>query len=128
MANPKILYTPAGGSEQTLNFVSPPSQQPGYLKAALRHDNISTAGIQESVLERIDRQFEIHLEWIRTGADLQNWGAFLDHALTGAPFAYYPDASQSAYVNGVLVETETRIDNKAPGIYALTLRFRENVS
>ena len=54
MANPKITYTPDGGTEQTLNFVHPPRNQPGYSKIAVRHDNVSTAGIRESVLERVD--------------------------------------------------------------------------
>ena len=102
MANPQIIYTPAGGTQQTLSFTSPPQQQPAYEKSAVRHDNVSTAGIRESVLERIDQFMEISLDWIRAGTDLANWTAFLDFALTGAAFAYYPDSSVNFYTNYVL--------------------------
>src|SRR5574337_426998 len=119
MANPKIVYTPEGGAEQTLAFLSPPRNLPGYSKTAVRHDNLSTAGIRESVLERIDEFLELSMEWIRSGTDLQNWQAFLDHALTGAPFAYYPDAAQPDFTNYLLEDTETRIEYKAPGIFSL---------
>lgn len=128
MSNPKIVYTPAGGTEQTLSFVFPPRQQPAYQKAAVRHDNVSTAGIRESVLERVDEFLEFSLEWIQAGADLANWQAFLDYALTGAPFAYYPDASQAGFINYVLEDNETKIEYKAPGMYSLTLKLRRQVA
>jgi hypothetical protein len=128
MANPQIIYTPPGGPQQIVNFVSPPRQQPGYLKAAIRHDNISTAGIRESVLERIDQFMELSLNWIRAGADLANWTAFLDYALTGAAFAYYPDASLTAYINYVLEDTGARVDYQGAGIYSLKLKCRVLVS
>ena len=128
MSNPQIIYTPAGGTQQTLSFVSPPKQQPGYLKAAVRHDNISTSGIRESVLERIDQFTELTLDWIRGGTDYANWSAFLDFALTGAAFAYYPDASQTFYTNYVLEDTGARMDYKAAGVYSLKLKFRVLVS
>ena len=127
MAYPKITYTPAGGTEQTLNFDFPPRQLPGYQKTAVRHDNVSTAGIRESVLERIDEFLEITMEWIQAGTDLANWRAFLDHALTGAPFAYYPEASLPAFTNYALEDTETQIEYKAPGVYALKLKLRKQV-
>lgn len=127
MAYPKIVYTPAGGTEQTLNFVLPPRMQPGYQKAAVRHDNVSTAGLRESVLERIDEFLEFTLEWIKVGADLANWTAFLDYALTGAPFAYYPDASQQAFTNYLLEDSEAKIEYKAAGVWSLTLKLRKQV-
>jgi hypothetical protein len=128
MANPQIVYTPPGGLQQIVNFVSPPQQQPAYVKAAIRHDNISTAGIRESVLERTDEFMELSLNWIRAGADHANWTAFLDYALTGAAFAYYPDASLNDYTNYVLDDTGARIEYKAAGVYSLKLKCRVLVS
>ena len=128
MSFPKIVYTPAGGTEQTLNFVSPPARQPGYWKTAVRHDNVSSAGVRESVLERVDQFLEINLDWIRAGTDLANWQAFLDHALAGAVFAYYPDASIASFTNYVLEDTETRIEFKAAGVFTLRLKFRKAVT
>ncbi len=128
MSNPKIVYTPAGGTEQTLDFTSPPQQQPGYSKNAVRHDNISTAGIRESVLERIETFLEINVNYIQAGTDLANWNEFLDHALTGAPFAYYPDASQTGFVNCLLDDTSATVAYMAPGFYSVKLKFRQQVS
>jgi hypothetical protein len=127
MSYPKIVYTPAGGTEQTLNFVFPPRQLPGYQKTAVRHDNVSTAGIRESVLERVDEFLEFAMGWIRTGTDLANWQAFLDHALTGAAFAYFPDAAQSAFTNYLLEDTETQIEYKTPGVYTVKLKMRKQI-
>lgn len=128
MANPQIIYTPAGGTQQTLSIASPPQQQPGYLKTAVRHDNVSTSGVRESVLERIDQFAELNMEWIRSGADLANWALFLDCALTGAAFAYYPDAAVNSYTNYVLEDTGTQIAYKAAGVYSLKLKLRVLVS
>ena len=128
MSNPKITYTPQGGAEQTLNFVFPPRQLPGYQKTAVRHDNVSTAGLRESVLERVDEFLEFSMDFIKSGTDLANWQTFLDHALAGAAFAYYPDAAQSAFTNYVLEDTEASIEWKAPGVYTLTLKLRKQIT
>jgi hypothetical protein len=124
MANPKIVYTPTGGTEQTLDFSAPPRQQPGYSKTAVRHDNISTAGIRESVLERIDTFLEFTVDYIRPGTDLTSWSGFLDYALTGGPFDYYPDALQSGSTSCLLENTDAQIQYKAAGIYSLALKLR----
>ncbi|TAM79185.1 MAG: hypothetical protein EPN47_19445 [Acidobacteria bacterium] len=127
MSYPKIVYTPTGGAEQTLNFTSAPRQQPGYSKGAVRHDNISTAGIRESVLERVDAFLEINVDYIQAGNDLAGWSAFLDFALTGAPFAYFPDASQPAVINCLLEDTGETVGYMSPGIYSVKVKFRQQV-
>jgi len=124
---PKIVYTPSGAAEQTLNFTSAPRQQPGYSKNAVRHDNISTAGIRESVLERIETFVELSMDYIQAGADLENWSNFLDFALTGAPFAYYPDASQAGFISCLLEDTGETVAYVAPGIYSVKVKFRQQV-
>ena len=128
MANPKIVFTLAGGGEQTLTFAFPPQQQPGYFRSAVRHDNVSTAGIRESVLERTDEFLELSLAWIRAGSNLAAWQAFLDQALTGASFSYYPDAGQLAFANYILEDTETKLVWKTPGVYTVSLKLRKLVT
>jgi hypothetical protein len=127
MANPKIVYTPTGGSEQTLNFALPPRDVPAYHKVAVRHDNVSAAGIRESVLERTDEFMEFSMDFIKSGTELANWQAFLDHALTGAAFAYYTDASVNAFGNYLLEDTEITSSRQAPGAYSISLKLRRQV-
>ncbi len=127
MSYPKIVYSPIGASPQTLNFVLPPARQPGTWTVAVRHDNVATSGVRESVLERVDQFLEINLDWIRSGSELAAWQAFLDHALTGATFDYYPDASSPSSTTCVLEDTETRLEFKAAGFYSLTLKLRKAV-
>jgi hypothetical protein len=126
MSNPKITYTPVGGVEQTLTFGAPARFAPGYSRLAVRHDNVSTAGIRESVLERIDDILEITVEWIRV-SEVADWQAFLDHALTGALFAYYPDAAQTSFTNYLLEDAEAKLEWKTPGMYSLRLKFRKQI-
>ena len=127
MSYPKIVYTPIGQSQQTLSFALPPTRQPAAWKAAVRHDNVATSGVRESVLERVDQFLEINMGWIRTGSELANWQAFLDHALTGATFDYYADTSVASFVTCVLEDTEARLEFKAVGVYSLALKLRQAV-
>ncbi len=128
MSYPKIVYTPIGSTQQTLSFVSPPTRQPATWKVAVRHDNVATSGVRESVLERVDQFLEINMDWIRSGSDLANWQAFLEHALTGATFDYYADAAVASSVTCLLEDTEARLEFKAPGVYSLTLKLRKEVA
>jgi hypothetical protein len=120
--NPKIVYTPVGGSPTTLTPAFSPTQQPGYMKTAVRHDNVASSGIRETVLERVDTFLEAN--FLIPAADLAAWQAFLDYALTGAPFAYYPDNSAPDFTNYQLEDTDAKIEYSAPGRYALPMKWR----
>jgi len=123
---PKIIYTPAGGAEQTLQFHAPARFIPGYSRTAVRHDNIATAGIRESVLERIDDLLEIAVEFVFT-ADVAYWQGFFDHALTGAAFAYYPDAAVSSFTNYLFEDTDARLEYVSAGRYQVKLKMRKMI-
>jgi hypothetical protein len=122
MANPKIVYIPVGGVATTLTPAWSPTQQPGYMKTAVRHDNVSSSGIRETVLERVDTFLEATFQV--PVADLAAWQAFLDYALTGAPFAFYADSSGSAYTNYLLEDTDAKIEYSAPERYTLKMTWR----
>ena len=111
----------------TLNFALPPREVPAYQKVAVRHDNVSAAGIRESVLERVDEFLEFSMAFIKSGTEIANWQSFLDHAMTGAAFAYYPDASINAFTNYLLEDTEVTASRKAPGAYSLALKLRKQI-
>jgi hypothetical protein len=127
MANPAIVY-PCGTSTATLNFLRPPTKVPACSSTAVRHDNVASSGLRESVLERIDNFLDLDLEWVGVGPDVQAWGQFMSYALQGGVFTYYPDSSQTAFVNYWLEDTNWTAAYKAPGQYSFHLKFRQVVS
>jgi hypothetical protein len=127
MSNPKIVYDPGTGPT-TLEFVRPPRRVPAYEYRAVRHDNISSAGVREAVLERIDSFLELELDWVTLGADVQKWNQFIQFALGGGQFGYYPDSYLAAFTNYWLEDTNWTAAYKAPGQYSFKLKFRQVVS
>lgn len=127
MAYPKITYNPGTGPV-TLQFQRPARKVPAYSYTAARHDNIASSGVRESVLERIDSFLTFEMEWVGIGSDVVAWNSFMLFALTGGQFSYYPDASQSAFTNYWLEDTDWTADFKAAGQYTFKLKFRQVVS
>jgi hypothetical protein len=127
MANPAIVYPYASGTA-TLEFLRPPTKVPAYTSQALRHDNVASSGVRESILERIDNFLDLDMEWVAIGSDVQAWQQFMSYALQGGAFAYYPDSSQSAFTNYWLEDTNWTAGYKAPGQYSFHLKFRQVVT
>ena len=127
MANPQIVYNPGAGPI-TLAFKYPPRIVPAYESVATRHDNVASSGVRESILERIDNFLEISMETVLSGPDVAAWNQFVQYALTGAQFAYYPDRSQSSFNCYWLEDTNWKAGYKAAGIYSFKLKFRQVVT
>lgn len=91
---------------------------------AMRHDSVTTSGIKQSVLERIDEFFELSFEDVPE-SDLVNWKAFMSFALTGGQFTYYPDATDVfTYYDYTLENTDWRPRWKSWKNYAFTMTLR----
>jgi len=127
MANPCIVY-PYGSGSATLTFRRPPRRVPAYSAVAVRHDNVASSGVRESIFERIDNYLDLDLEWVGVGSDVEAWAQFMNYALQGGLFAYYPDSSQGSFGNYWLEDTNWTAGYKAPGQYAFHLKFRQVVS
>lgn len=123
MAFPQIIYPVANGTA-TLQFLRPPTRVPAYSSKTVRHDNVASSGVRESILERIDNFLDLDMEWVGIGADVTNWAAFMTYALQGGAFSYYPDSSQSAFTNYWLEDTNWTAAYKAPGQYSFKMKFR----
>jgi len=122
---PKITYTAIGGSSpSTLSFLRPPRFVAAYNRLATRHDNISTAGVKEVLVERVDNFLEITLEWVAIGSDVNAWDTFMQNAVQGVQFNYFPDATQAAYTTYTLEDTTWKAEYKQLGQYTFKLLFR----
>ncbi len=127
MANPKIVYDPGAGP-QTLTFLRQPRRVPAYYANAVRHDNVASSGVREAIFERADNFFDFEMEWVGIGADVQAWNSFMQYALKGGQFSYYPDASLTAFTNFWLEDATWKPDYKAPGQYVFRMKFRQVVT
>jgi hypothetical protein len=126
---PKITYTAIGGSSpSTLTFQRPPRFVAAYNRLATRHDNISTAGVKEVLVERVDNFLEITLEWVAIGSDVNAWDTFMQNAVQGVQFNYFPDATQAAYTTYTLEDTNWKAEYKQLGQYTFKLLFRQVIT
>ena len=127
MANPQIVYNPGAGTV-TLPFTYPPTGVAAYNSVATRHDNVSSAGVRETILERVDAFLELEMNTVLSGADAANWNSFMQYALLGGPFSYYPDSSQAAFTNYWLEQTSWLASYARPGQFKFKLKFRQVVA
>lgn len=127
MANPQIIYDPGTGPV-ALAFTYPPRNIAAYNAIATRHDNMASSGVRESILERVDNFLEFDMRTVLIGSDVRAWNAFMQYALQGGQFAYYPDSSQPAFTNYLLEQTTWNAAYKAPGLYSFKLKFRQVIS
>ncbi len=128
MGNPKITYTPIGsGSVSTLVFQRPARFVAAYNRAAARHDNISTAGTKETVVERVDEFLELTLERVSQGTDVDAWDTFMQNALQGVEFNYFPDKDQPGFATFTLEDTNWSAEYRSLGQFSFRVRFRKAV-
>ncbi len=127
MAFPKIVYD-AGQGPVTLNFQRPARFVPAYYYSAVRHDNVASSGVRESVYERSDQFLEFEMEWVASGTDVQAWSSFMQYALKGGQFSYYPDSSLTAFTNYWLEDAEWIPRWKARGMYTFRMKMRQVVT
>src|ERR1700756_2850312 len=101
---PQIVYDPGSGPT-VLSFTYPPVQKPLIdERSAVRHDSITSSGLRQVALERVDIIKPLIMEYV-PWEDLPAWAAFIDYAIEGGEFAYYPDASQPNFVTLELLDT-----------------------
>ena len=120
---PKIIYDPGTGVT-TLAFTFPPVQKPLLDdREATRHDSITSSGLRQSALERVDIVKNLMMEFV-PWADMPAWGAFIDYAIQGGTFQYFPDSSLSAFQTWELVDSNFKPSYSVRGISKFTLVLR----
>lgn len=101
---PKFVYNPGGG-DITLSPTYPPvNKEPVNALEAVRHDSITTSGIQQSVTERVDQVQHLEFKTVPQ-SDLAAWAAFMKWAVAGGLFYYYPDGTLTGNNGFLLIDT-----------------------
>ena len=112
MAFPKIIYPSGAGT--TLLFPWQPLRFSPQRKRAERTDSLSTAGVQQSILERVENLLRLEIAFVptvaaSTEAILTAWRSFFDEALKGTPWDYFKDADDGSPF-GIFILTDTDWD------------------
>jgi hypothetical protein len=121
---PKVVYDPGSGPV-TLNFTYPDTQKPMTdLLEAVRHDSFSSSGVRQSMLERVDVVKTFQLESI-PWADVPALATFVNFAIQGGNFKFFPDATLSAFQTWELVDDKFTPQFNFFGISKCTLKLRK---
>jgi hypothetical protein len=127
MIRPQITYN--NGTAQTLSFVYPPTKKPRFSKQATRTDVFSTAGVRQTVVQRVNETFPLTMATILDGDDTAAWQQFLDYAIEGEPFEYYPDADNpTLHFTMFLQDTDAQLAYVSPGVYSLSCTLQKEIS
>lgn len=86
-----FIYNTGSGDIEWVPSIPPVGKQPLDGLAAQRHDSITSSGIKQSVLERIDDVMTLTFPAVPQ-ADLASWKAFMEWVLAGNVFAYRPNS------------------------------------
>lgn len=122
---PQITYTPVA-TLVTLSFQRGPQ---GFAAdyAGRVHDNVSTAGFRERVVEALDIIISFSMknmsEWDQT--DLTAWYNFETWALGGGVFNFYPNMGiATEFYHCVAADQDFKPRRVGPGWYATAFNFR----
>lgn len=116
-------------NNQTLTFVYPPTSKPIQNKQATRTDTYSTAGVRQTVVQRVNEVFPIQMKNILAGDDATAWQAFLDFAVDGSPFEFYPDeTNQLEHFTMFLSDTSSQLVFSSAGIYTFSGNLQKEIT
>jgi len=91
---------------------------------ATRHDSITVSGLQQSVIERVDRVFDLDFPVVPL-SDLAGWDAFISSAIQGQQFQYVPDTlSLGSFVTCYLMSTSVPYKRVGYQIFSISLKLR----
>jgi hypothetical protein len=122
---PKIIY-PSGGPN-SFTFLLAPRMVPYRDYAVVRHDNISSSGAVERIFERRDDFLSFSMEYVFNDTDVAAWDAFMQVALTGQAFDYYPNSLVGAFTTYLLEATTWTPAFKQLGAFHFQCKFRKRV-
>src|ERR1019366_2559503 len=101
-----FIYNAGAGNVQFTPTYPPIGKQPNDGLAATRHDSITSSGIKQAVLERIDDVTTLTFPYVPQ-TDLAAWKAMMTWLLAGNVFAYRPNANfkaaLAAYTSGNII-------------------------
>ena len=100
---PKILYPAVATSpttQTTLTFTLPPVKKPGPYPVQDQEGvgavSLAVSGLRQVMWYRTDQFFHLVMDDV-PWADMAAWQTFVQYAIQGGSFLYYPDSTGTAY-------------------------------
>lgn len=128
MLTPKIIYF-GGSGFVTLNFTYPPVEKPGVQdgtsdeRETIRTDSITMTGRKQMFYIRTDTFRVLTMKNVPM-TDLAAWSQFIDIALTGTTFDYYPDATVNSFTTYTLEDTSWAPKYSVRNLAQFSLKLR----
>lgn len=126
LITPKIVW-PSGGVT-TLTFAYPPRFVPYRTYKTTRTDNIASSGVKETIFQRTDKFLVFTMEYVKIGADIAAWDAFVTSALQGIPFDYYPDSTLGSLTTYTLFDTTWDPAYKSVGAHTFQMKLYQRIA
>jgi hypothetical protein len=124
MIQSMFVYNLGAGDIYFTPTIPPIGKQPLDALVATRHDSITSSGIKQAVLERIDDVVTFSFQFVPQ-SDLTAWKAFMTYALAGGVFAYRPNAADNTVWSEYTLEsTEWNPKFISPGWFSFQFQCR----
>jgi hypothetical protein len=120
---PQFIYDPGTGPVTVTPTYADVNKPRMSNFEAVRHDSITSSGLRQSMLERVDRVLPITFETV-PWTDLAMWEAFFAYAIEGGSFLYYPDNTATAYQTWELVDDKVAVSFASVGLAKFTMNMR----
>lgn len=105
MIQQMFIYNTGSGDIEFVPTYPAIGRQPLDGLAATRHDSITSSGIKQSVLERIDDLMTLSFPFVPL-SDMAAWKAFMVWVLAGNVFAYRPNSTDDTVWGEYTLESQ----------------------
>jgi hypothetical protein len=122
---PVFKYDPGSGVV-TLSPTYPPIAKPGAEeRVALRHDSVTISGYMQSITEHVEKFLTLDFPFVPM-TDLAAWQLFIDYAILGGAFDYYPDfgGAPTVFQTYTLADTNWKSAFAFRTMAKITIRMR----
>jgi len=124
---PRFAYNAGLGIVDFTPAIPPTKKTPFAPLEATRHDSITSTGLKQSVLERIDVMTVLSFENVPE-SDMASWRDFMAWTLAGNQFTYYPDSTdESTSTEYTLENTDWTPKWNSLQNYSFTFKMRTYV-
>jgi len=119
---------PASTEANNFTTAEPLNKIPFDSQKAVRYDNVSSYGILDVIVERVESFIDVEANYVFKSIDATNWDTFMQYAVQGGAFYYYPDSASGTKIQVTMVEKDFNLAYKAMGLYSFKFTMRKVIT